>query len=367
LKDWGFAFAIYAPPGVSRLRFPIDGGQRYMMVDREALIVNYNLSAAWEYQKLFGVGLTFQVVAVPSLKYSLVIDGYGMTDAEDAAHPVSSPFDMHAKTEGKDLFTPQAILGAWYRPAPFIELGVSGQVIPTSIKTESELEIDPISTGFNGDAVLERDGEPANDVELELPLPITARVGVRYIHLDRGAEVFDVELDLAYESWSRVEAFELRSDNLVAELQGQDVPVGDISIEKEWRDTLSVHLGGDYAVTPGLATLRGGVSYESAVASPAYMNVDFMGGAQLGLAAGGSVFVDKFEIALAYGFRHMLPVSLNEADGRVYPETPAALCDEPYTGPSCHPAYLGQPGPVVNAGEYRAFTHALSLDVSYRF
>jgi long-chain fatty acid transport protein len=366
LKDWGFAFAIYSPPGVSKMRFPIDGGQRYMMVEREALIVNYNLSAAWEYQKLFGVGLTFQIVAVPSLKYSLVIDGYGMTNPDEAGNGVSSERDMHAETSGSDLFTPQIILGGWYRPAPFLEVGVSGQILPTSIQTDSELEIDPFSDAL-GDAVLERDGEPANDVDLELPLPITARVGVRYIHLDKGSEVFDVELDVAYEAWSRVEAFELRSDNLIATVEGEDVPVGDITIEKKWRDTLSVHLGGDYAVAPGLATLRGGVSYESAVASPAYMNVDFMGGAQLGLAMGGSVFVDKFEFALAYGFRHMFPVRLNEADGRVYPETPASTCDAPYTGPTCNEAYLGQPGPVVNAGEYRAFSHAASLDVAYKF
>jgi long-chain fatty acid transport protein len=227
LKDWGFAFAIFSPPGVSKMRFPIDGGQRYMMVEREALIVNYNLSAAWEYQKLFGVGLTFQVVAVPSLEYSLVIDGYGMTDPDNAAHPVTSPLDLHAKTSGQDYFTPQIILGGWYRPAPFIEIGVSGQVLPTSIQTDSELEIDPFADSL-GDAVLERDGEPANDVDLELPLPITARVGVRYIHLEKGAEVFDVELDLAYETWSRVESFELKSDDLIATVEGDDVPVGDI-------------------------------------------------------------------------------------------------------------------------------------------
>jgi hypothetical protein len=286
----------------------------------------------------------------------------------NAAYPVSSPYDMRATVEGEDFFTPQAILGAWYRPAPFIELGISGQVLPMSIETDSKLDITPISNGFRGDAVLERDGQPADDVSLELPLPMTARVGVRYIHLVEGGEVFDVELDLAYESWSRVESFGLKSDGLVANLAGEEVPVGDISIEKEWRDTMSVQLGGDYAVAPRLATLRGGVFWESAAAKPEYANVDFVGGAQVGGAVGGSIFVDRFEIALAYGFRHQLPVSVDEADARVYQETPASLCDEPYTDPTvCHPAYIGQPGPAVNAGTYRAYSHVASLDVLYRF
>lgn len=365
LKNWGFAFAVYAPPSISKERFPIDGGQRYMMVEREATIVNWNLSAAWQYQKLFGVGLTLQAVAVPSVRYELIIEGHGMSND---AYPVSSPYDMHATVEGKDNFTPQAILGAWWRPAPFIELGVSGQVLPTSIETESELEIDPISDGFSGDAVLERDGQAANDVKLKLPLPMTARVGVRYIHLDEGAEVFDVEVDLAYEAWSRVESFELNSDGLIANLEGQEVPVGNIKIEKEWHDTLSVQVGGDYAVAPGLATVRGGLFYESAVSSPEYANVDFVGGAHLGGAVGGSVFFNRFEVALAYGFRHQIPVSVNESDARVYQETPSSPCEAPYTDPaSCNPAYLGQPSPAVNAGTYRAYSHVASLDVLYRF
>jgi long-chain fatty acid transport protein len=365
LKNWGFAFAVYAPPGISKESFPIDGGQRYMMVDREATIVNWNLSAAWQYKQLFGVGLTLQAVAVPNLRYSLIIEGHGMSDS---AYPVSSPYDMHATVEGKDYFTPQAILGFWYRPAPFIELGLSGQVLPTSIETESTLQIDPISDGFRGDAVLERDGQPADDVRLKLPLPMTARIGARYIHLQKGAEVFDIEVDLAYETWSRVESFSLESDGLIANLAGEEVPVGNIAIEKEWRDTLSVQVGGDYAVAPKLATIRGGLFYETAVAKPEYANVDFVGGAQLGGALGGSVFVNRFEIALAYGFRHQLPVSVNEADAKVYQETPSSPCEAPYTDPDfCNAAYLGQPSPAVNAGTYRAYAHVASLDVLYRF
>ena len=46
-RDWGFALAAFAPPGISREEFPLDGGERYMMVKREAIIVNYAASIAW--------------------------------------------------------------------------------------------------------------------------------------------------------------------------------------------------------------------------------------------------------------------------------------------------------------------------------
>ena len=80
LKDWGFALAAYAPAGIARQRFPAKGGQRYMMVNREAIILNYSASAAWQYHELFGVGASLQWIAVPNIRYSLIIDGNGVGD-----------------------------------------------------------------------------------------------------------------------------------------------------------------------------------------------------------------------------------------------------------------------------------------------
>jgi long-subunit fatty acid transport protein len=215
---------------------------------------------------------------------------------------------------------------------------------------------------------LTRNGEAADDVSLELPLPMTARLGIRYRHLVEGAERFDVELDLGYESWSRVESFGVDSGGLEATLRGQQVDVGNIVVEKEWRDTLSLHLGGDYAVVPNLLTARAGVLYESAVARTGYTNIDFTSGEQIGAALGGSVFVDRFEIAVAYGIRHQPPIRVSESESRVSQEVPGSLCEEPYTDPdTCHPAYFGRPAAAANAGTYRAHTHAVSLDVMYRF
>jgi hypothetical protein len=197
---------------------------------------------------------------------------------------------------------------------------------------------------------------------------MTARLGVRYIHFRNEAELFDAELDVAYESWSRVESFKIDSNGLVANLLGQQVDVGNINVEKEWNDTFTVQLGGDYHVVPHRLTARAGVFYESAVSPPEYSNVDFVGGEQLGMALGGSVFVERFEIAFAYGYRTQPAVSVSEKDARVYQEVPASLCEAPYTDlGTCHPAYLGRPGAPVNAGTYRAFSHVASLDLLYRF
>jgi hypothetical protein len=275
---------------------------------------------------------------------------------------------MRAKLAGSDPFTLNAIVGAWYRPAPFLELGVSLQVVPTSIQAEGTLSVVPLSPEIEDEVVLRRDGEPANDVSLSLPLPLTARLGVRYRHLRAEVETFDVELDVVYESWSRVERFAMQGEGLVANLLAQRLDVGSIEIDKYWQDTLSVQLGGDYALIPDVFTLRSGLFFESAVADPSYAHVDFVSGPQLGGSLGTSVFAHGLELAVAYEYRHQAKLEVGEGQARVLQEVPGSQCEAPFTDPdSCHPAYLGQRAPAVNAGAYRAHSHALSLDLLYRF
>jgi long-subunit fatty acid transport protein len=364
LKDWAFALAAYAPAGIGTEVFPADGGQRYMVVRRESIILNYSASAAYEFRDDFGLGASLQWISVPLLKYQLVIDANVFPRV---ASPVSSSMDMLATVEGSDPFTLNAILGAWYRPAPFFELGLAGQVIPATIQTHSTLDIDPVSENLHHVALL-RDDQPADDVSLSLPLPLTARLGMRYIGLRDQRELFDVELDVGYETWSRVDRFRLDTNGLVAELDENQLEVGVIDVPKQWRDTFSVHLGGDYAVLPELLTLRGGVFYESAVADRSYVAADFVSGQQLGGTLGLSLLLRDLELALAYEYREQPTVRVAAADSRVYQQVPGSRCEAPYTDEdTCNEHYLGQPAPPANAGSYWAQSHTLLFDVMYRF
>jgi long-subunit fatty acid transport protein len=365
LPNFGFALFAYAPPGVSRMEFPVDGGQRYMMVKREAIILDYSASAAFKYQDLFGVGLTLSWIHVPRLTYSLVIDA---TTAPGDANPVSSELDMLATATGSDAMALNAIVGAWLRPTPSLEIGVAAQVLPSEVVTDSTLEIKGLNPNLPSDVVLTRDGRPADDVSITLPLPMSVRAGVRYRGLDGDRERYDIELDVEYETWSRVEHFTLETRALTGNLDGQFIPIGRIEIAKQWRDTLAVKLGGDYALMPDFLTVRGGLYYETAVAEPAHAHVDFPSGTQLGGGLGGSLFLGNVEIVMAYEARVQPTVSVSEANARVYQETPASPCQPPYTdADTCNENYLGQPAPAVNAGEYFAQSHMLSVEGIYRF
>lgn len=364
-RDWTFALVAYSPAGASHLAFPLDGGQRYLMVERKAIILNYSASAAYQYRESFGVGVSLQWIAVPRLRYSLVIDA---NPFPKQSSPVAAALDMHATTTGSDPFTLNAVVGAWYRPLPSLELGISGQVIPSQIETNSKLTIDPVRPEVAGEVVLRRGSELANDVRVTLPLPITARAGVRYRKLEGARERFDVELDVAYETWSRVKRFSLDGNGIQASFQGGMLDIGTIEIEKQWQDTVSVSLGGDYAVVPDLCTVRAGLFYDRAVAKPAYASVDFVSGQQLGGALGASFHFSKLELALAYEYRVQPAFRVAEGDARGYQEVPGSRCQAPFTDPdNCDEHYLGQPAPAVNAGKYAAHSHAASLDALYRF
>jgi long-chain fatty acid transport protein len=365
LRDWAFALGAFALPGTSVMDFPRDGGQRYMMRAREAIILDYAASAAWKFHDLFGVGVSLHWIAVPRLDYSLVIDG---SPFAKTANPVSSPLDMVASTTGSDPFTFNATVGAWYRPRPFLQIGVAGQVIPTNIETKSTLTVTPINIPPE-DIVITRNSLPANDVSVILPLPLMARAGVRYRGLAGAREMFDVELDVEYETWSRVNQFRVDTRGLEAEFRGgAPEPLGTIVVDKRWRDTVAVKLGGDVAVIPDRLALRAGAFYETAVAAPAYANVDFPGGPMLGGSLGSSVAFGRWEVAIAYQLRHMTSISVSEQNARVYQQVPLAACQPPYDDMTlCHLQFLGQPSPVVNAGRYNATTHYLSLALLYRY
>jgi long-chain fatty acid transport protein len=367
LDSWGFALAAYAPPGTARMKYPLTNAtdpvgrttdsQRYMMVSREAEILNYTASAAYKFKDLFGVGLTAQWVHVPRLEYSLVVAPVVVPNST-AVTAVRSSNDAQSTVSGSDPFSANLIAGAWVKPTPFLEAGLSATIpVTPQIMTSSRLDL--VRVG-GAPIALTRDGTPANDVTVVVPLPLIFRGGLRYIHKKAGKPLWDVELDFSFQTWSRVRNLVVDSRNLIGTDAGERIPVGVVQIAKNWKDSFTVALGGDYSLLPDRLTVRAGVGYESAVSDPSYQQIDFATGEHLSGSVGGSVHVGKFEIALSYGYRHMIPVrvSLDPAAsnvGKVYQQAPLA---EGITAPA--PV-------IVNAGKYQSYSHQISVDGIVRF
>ena len=260
-------------------------------------------------------------------------------------------------------------MGAWFRPAPSLEFGLAGQVVPANIVTHSTLDAHrPRSDARWARSARRGTATPANDVTVKLPLPLLVRGGARYRHLAGGRELFDLELDVEYETWSRAKAFTVESNGLVATpLEASTSPIGTITVPKQWNDVLSVKLGGDFNLVPERWTLRAGVYYETAASPSAYANVDFPG--RRAARAGRSA-----RRCCCSRWRWPSPIScaINRASPsrRRTPAStsrrPAAPAPPPTPTEQLQRPLSGQPH-RVNAGTYAATSHLVSLAVVYRY
>ena len=365
LEDWGFAAGVYGPPGTTSQRFPADGPQKYMLIERDVAILYYTLAAAWKHDDDFGFGLSLQWVDVPFIRFRLVADG---NTTPRIVSPAGGRFDVENEFEGSDRVGFTARLGAWYKPLPSLEIALSGRVVPVPVDADCQLSVDALNLTLDEPPAITRDGVPDDRVTFSMMLPITARAGVRYVHRRGERELFDLELDLGYEAWSMIDSFTMDGSGLVTEVLGQKVPIGKIQMPRNWKDTWSLHLGGDLSVIPDHLTLRGGFFYESPAVDPEYAYIDIYSSHRLGPAAGFTVALAGFELSAAYTYVFQMPVTVTEEDSKVYQQVPGSPCVAPYTDVNnCSEHYYGQPAAPANAGTYLSDYHMLNVGLSAAF
>ena len=91
-----------------------------------------------------------------------------------------------------------AIVGAWWRIIPELEVAVSGRVVPVDLNLEGTVSLE---TSPGGSTYQSATNEPVltqvelddNRVSVDLRLPIELRFGLRYRYLDASErEVFNI-------------------------------------------------------------------------------------------------------------------------------------------------------------------------------
>lgn len=346
LKNWTFAAGIYGPSAVGHHDYPNYGPQSFQLTKMNILLAYYNVSAAWKWKDVFGIGATIQYVDLVQMKYSLVVDGA----ASDQLHPVpdSSEGSTQLRTDLKlkDHTAATAILGLWYRPHRRVELGVSSRVIPVFLKAKGGVGTDK-PTLLTG----------AAKVELPLVLPANLRAGIRYIHeVTKGGKSrrwFDLELDVVYENWKQIQSFDLKFDGTIS-----GMPIGTVKVPKKWKDTVSVRLGGDFIALPPYLTVRAGGFFETPTQDPEYSHLDFPAFMRGGIGGGLTAGAKGAYFTLGYMHVFQQKRSISEADAQVFQQRPLAPCPAECGGFSGVPA---------NAGSFRSSFDLLNLGIELRF
>lgn len=340
LDNWTFAAGAYGPNGVGSQSFGSYGPQSFMMTDLEVLLAYYSLGAAWKYKDIFGVGAVVQYADLMRLDYGVVADSV-LTSGLNAV-PQDQSTQLETTIELEDRASATAQIGFWYRPMKRLELGVSSRIVPVIFNPRGGVSVD------NPTLVTEE-----ITVGMDLTLPIIVRGGLRYVHDTGEREWFDVELSAVYESWSMLESFEL---DVRGQINGQELQ--ELTLPKNWKDTVSIRLGGDVHPLPPYLTLRAGGFFETAAVPNNYSHIDFPSFRRVGVGAGLSAGAKGAYLTVGYMHVFQETRNVDEEFAKIFQQRPLRPCPDNCDGLSGVPA---------NVGRITSGYDLLSIGVDLRF
>jgi long-chain fatty acid transport protein len=357
LEHFVFAFGAYGPNAAGAADWPATGGQRYMLTEMESILFYLTGAMAYGFRDTFGIGLSAQVAMAPSIRMQMVIDG--SPNGSDTLNPYASANDVEAILEVSDLFAFSAILGAWWRPIEALEIGVSGRVIPVILDASGDFQLESVpspQTQFSPERLEVTDSSS----RIEMMLAPTARMGIRYRYMLDDKELFDVELDIVYEAWSVMDVMDVELNGII-NLFGGDKDAPNTTIPREWKDTVSVRLGGSVQLGDW-GTVSTGAYYETGAVPANYEHIDFMSFDRVGVSMGFGAELGIFRLMAAYMHVFQEPRAVSEALGKVFQQRPLSPCPD-----DCLSGAEGISGVPINAGVFTSNYDILSFSVETNF
>ena len=351
LKDWDFGAGIYGPATVPHRRYnnqfmvksvmrgesdvtdSVRGDQQRslvpngMIVDEDVLLMFPTLSVAYRILPELSVGVSLQA-AMFTGDMSIAIGG---------AVPGVVSLDV------SDWFTPTAVIGVAYEPLRSVQLGLSLRP-PFELDAQGSARItrfygntptgreygenEQIPLGpweLNDDLVLyDANGKKEDGVHMKLHDPLMLRAGVRYVNLRAdGSERFDIEFDYMWEMQEMHDSIEVSFDAKTTQVPADEgngyieVDLPRMNDKRNYRNTHSFRLGGDWNVIPELLTLRLGGNYEISQSPEENTHLDFISNDRWGVAAGVGVHLGMFELNFAYSYVGLIERDVTDSDVRL--------------------------------------------------
>ncbi len=406
----GLGLAILGPSAAGQVTWPnapvpnsatgVPGPQRYLLVSDNTLLLTPTIGVGWEPIDRLRIGASFLwgIASLDISNYSLGTNANGQApkDADILGELNVSQAFIPGFT-GVVIWSPTDMvdLAGWYKFMSDIDAKGS---VKTTVGTGANAAV----TNTTEANCNEPDATPpqtckANSVEVKVPIPMEAKLGVRYhqprLGVDQAhrrdpmaTDVYDIEADLTYANDSHFTQIGVSLPNVAVNgTPGYSVYLPpDASVVHNFKDVYGVRVGGDYNLLPDQLAIRAGAYYQSAAQASQYQNIDFVGEWQVGLALGATYRIHlssehKSAIELSAGFGHtFIGTSTNTGPNGV----------EGLTGTPCNSAFGTPPGsnsPVtgssncsdgnkqyrtewpVNLGTITNSFNQINLGASYRF
>lgn len=297
VEGLALAFGFQTPSGFGSATYSDTGAQRYALRGASSLSGQYGLGLAYRANRYISVGVTLLAAFT---KASFHRAARGLIGSENIEDNENLDGDTDFQIDVLDGFSPAASLGVLSNPFDWLELGFN-VLTPITVEADGELTMTP-SVEAEGATELIGGG-----ITYRTKTPWIVRTGVRYIN-DR----FDIELDYVYEGWSRtgtcafgseeLEAVDETSDRTICgsgfevdfdedsavALNGQEIPLIDFMVPKNYRDGHQIRLGTDLEVVPEKLAIRTGGWFQrsSMPKNHETFSVDFPNSQQYALTAG---------------------------------------------------------------------------------
>jgi len=319
LENWTFALGFYGPAAVGKSGFTDpnnDSATRYAFRHQDMTMAFLTLSFAFKGQfegrDWFGFGTSIQYAAIPGMKYSLNLVAPG--GPTNTNHPVQTRNDLQAKLDMSDWDSKwSTIVSAWIRPLPYLEFAISSRIVPIEFEASGTIEMSGTSN-----SILDNFEPFTVPATLSFTYPRSVQTAVRYFHMDGDREVFDVEADFVWEQWSAMNSFDIDFKKDEVEALGSTILLKRLNLIRNYKDTYSVRIGGQYNPIPKWLTLRLGGWWESAAHRTEYTMVDLPSYDRLGIGVGVSTEWRGIEIGISYAHVWQLDRTVESGTGNIY-------------------------------------------------
>ncbi len=408
----GLGVLLLGPSAVGQSTWPEFVGtsaapERYLLTQDSTLVFTPTIAVGWEVVDRLRIGASFQFGIAPTL------DFVSASPAINSSLSTPATNDLRAELRASDWFIPGFTLGTIWSPGD--EVDVAGWYrwsapidAKGDVRTASAYYTPAVSQGntagvTRGDTSQPDCGNAAqaasrpcgsgDNAHLKVPIPMEAKVGVRYHRRRAGAardphrrdpiadDAFDVEADF---TWANDSAFDYLELSFPGNAQGNGtIPANpgvpgnlppDASVRHHYRDVFGVRLGGEVSVLPDELSIRLGGFLETPAADPTYQNIDFDGAARFGLSGGGTYrfAIGAHSLDLMLGYGHVFFATLDNGD-------PGARGLLGLAGTACNPT-SNAPGATcpngnlkyrtnwaVNLGTITRSIDVVNVGVSYSF
>ncbi len=261
-------------------------------------------------------------------------------------------YDAYSQLKVGPIFTPSGNGGVTIIPEKHVRIGLSGQ-LPFSIDAPATVNVKlPNAVEFD-DA-----SQVGNSAHVKFTLPAIIRAGVEG-RVKLGPGELRAEVTYEREFWSEHQSIDLIPDNVsLIGVKGfpSPYPVAPISIPRNFQDSNSFRLGGEYSFKLGgyLLDARAGVNYETSAIPTAWLSPLTVDMDKVFLGFGGGLHIGKhWRLDGVYGHVFASSVYVN-------PSIAAIPKINPVQGNAVQ-------SESINGGSYTATADVLGVGLNYRF